>query len=132
MQDIIYHSYVHTFLQISLGRRRQQSVVTASTTTIESGQWVAVYCEDGEDPSIGKVKEVKDHEVVVIWYKGKWNSSWKEWMVPCSAKGNKKMVWESTVPKDSLILFAFEMTPTCRLQKETVTYLKRRYEELRQ
>ena len=60
---------------MSLGRIRQSTVVPVqSVTHVQIGQWVAVYCVDAEDPSVGKVEDINNDEVLVLWYKGKWNT----------------------------------------------------------
>ena len=107
-------------------------VVQVPGREVKVDQWVAVFCNGLEfpDPSIGKIKEVKDTEIKVAWYKGKWSGQWTEWLIPAPGP-KRKQPWDQWVDKNAILLYDFAMTATNRLHKETITYLKQRYSELR-
>ena len=98
-------------------------------SSIQMDDWVAIHCSGYPGPCIAKVTEVQDENVNVVWYQGSYNSSWKLWELP--AAGNKrKAPWEDTIPKSSILLFGFKMTPTNRLQKTTSQHLQTLYENI--
>ena len=119
-------------MQVTLGNRQSTVVSVDSTNLVNIGQWVAIFCEDAVDPCIGKIKEMKNEDILVKWYKGKWNGQWQEWLLPISGKSHKQTEWLDWVKKESIILYDFQMTSTNRLKKETVSYLKKKYSELRE
>ena len=80
-------------------------------------------------PYIAKVTKVQEKTADVVWYKGSYNSLWKLWEI--SAAGSKrKTQWEDTIPKSSILLFGFKMTPTNRLHKSTSQRLKTLYDNI--
>ena len=95
------------------------------------GQWVAIYLENDDDPSIGKVASVNEEEIEVVWYKGKWATQWTEWKVHVKGKSWRTTAWTSWVKKESIVLFDFQLTATNRLKKDTMIYLQCKYAELR-
>ena len=46
-------------MQVTLGNRQSTVVFVDSTNLVNIGQWVAIFCEDAEDPCIGKIREMK-------------------------------------------------------------------------
>ena len=118
---------------MSVGGQRRATILQVTDSQIKVDQWVAVFCQESEfeDPSIGKVKEVRDNQLRVGWYQGKWSGQWSEWMIPAPGP-RRKQPWDQWVSKDAVLLYDFAMTATNRLKKETVTYLKQKYSELRQ
>ena len=107
-------------------------VVQVPGREVKVDQWVAVFCNGSEfpDPSIGKIKEVTTTQIRVAWYKGKWSGKWTEWLIPAPYP-KRKQPWDQWVDKNAILLYDFAMTATNRLHKETITYLKQRYSELR-
>ena len=91
--------------------------------------WVAIHCSGYPGPCIAKVIEVQDESVNVVWYRGSYNSSWKLWEIP-AARNKRKTQWEDTIPKSSILLFGFKMTPTNRLQKSTSQHLQTLYQTI--
>ena len=92
---------------------------------------LAINCSDYYDgPSIGKCIEVSDTDVKIEWFKGTYTSKWETWMVVNPENRRKKVPWTDWVPRSSIILFDFELTPTKRLRKTTVEHLKTKYNEL--
>ena len=57
-------------------------------------------------PAIGKVLKVREVDVVVQWMKWGYLSSWKPWTLQ---KGKKVVPWEDALPKESIILYDFEL-----------------------
>ena len=89
------------------------------------GQLVAVYCEgSATEPSIGLCLEVQDSNLVVSWMKGSYSTRWTPWKV---RKGRRNVDWVDTIPKSSVILYDFTLTPTGYLRKTTVEHLKHAY-----
>ena len=89
-------------------------------------------CENcGNDPSIGQCLQVTNTSIQVQWMQGTYTSRWITWMVNDTQNRRKKVPWTDWVPKASIILFDFELTPTSKLKKSTVSYLKLKYNELR-
>lgn len=104
----------------------------SGTESVQVGHLVAVYCENYADgPSIGKCLQVTDTNVQLEWMKGSYTSSWTTWIVQDEVNRRKKVPWTDWVPKDSIILFDFQLTATNRLGKTTANHLKLKYEELR-
>ena len=48
-----------------------------------------------------------DDSVEVVWLEGGWNKEWKESKI---RKGRKLEEWRDTVCKESIILYAIELT----------------------
>ena len=100
--------------------------------SIKVGQMMAVNCSNYKDgPSIGTCMAIADTNVNIQWMKGTYNSSWSIWMIPDPKNKRKKVPWTDWVPRSSIILFDFELTPTKRLRKTTVEHLKLKYDELK-
>ena len=118
---------------MSVGGQRRARISQVTNSQIKVDQWVAVFCQESEfeDLSIGKVKEVRDNQLRVGWYQGKWSGQWSELMIPVPGP-RRKQPWDQWVRKDAVILYDFTMTATNHLKKETVTYLKQKYSELRE
>ena len=78
---------------------------------MKEGDWVAMNCADYSGPNIDKVIDVDSDAVKMLWYKCPYSSCWKMWEV---YKGNDRKLepWVDSVPKTSIVLFGFEMTPT--------------------
>ena len=99
-----------------------------STASLKVGALVAVHCENYSDcPAIGRCSEVSSGTIKIDWLKGTYTSSWKPWMVMVAGRRRRKEQWSDWVPKDSIILFDFELTATNRLRKTTAEHLKRKY-----
>ena len=68
-----------------------------------------------------------DDSVEVVWLEGGWNKEWKESKI---RKGRKLEEWRDTVCKESIILYAIELTKSNRLKASTIKYLKEQYSQL--
>ena len=66
-------------------------------------------------------------DVVVQWMKREYSSSWKPWTL---RKGNKVVPWEDTMPKESIILYDFELISKGHLHKKTVEHSKEAYSNI--
>ena len=86
---------------------------------------VAVHCANyAESPAIGKCLSVEKARIQVEWMKGTYTSSWKTWMV---AVGRKRKPWVDWIPRESVILFDFELSSAGRLRKTTIDHLRVMY-----
>ena len=56
---------------------------------------------------------------------------WKTTKVHDPSNKRKRIDWRDTVPKNSVLLFDFELTPTGFLRKATIEHLKKAYAEKR-
>ena len=106
-------------------------ICNVEISNLQIGHLVAVYCENYADsPAIGQCIQLSETDVQVEWMVGKYSSAWKTWMVQDAGNRRKKVPWRDWVPKDSIILYDFQLTPSNRLRKTTVEHLKQKYEEL--
>ena len=78
-------------------------------------------------PWLGKVTEVGENEVEVVWMEGGWTKPWREMNVK---KGRKVVQWRDRICNETVILYAIELTKTNRLKAATVKYLKEEYSKL--
>ena len=51
-------------------------------------------------------------------------------MVPDGKDHRRKVQWQDTLERNTIILYDFELTKSCHLKKETVMYLQKHYESL--
>ena len=108
-----------------------QICTVSSTNAVQIGQLVAINCENyAEDPAIGKCVAVEDTRIKVEWMKGTYTSSWKAWMITDTTNKRKKAPWIDWIPRESIILFDFELSAAGRLRKRTIEHLKKIYAEL--
>ena len=92
---------------------------------IEAGQLVAVLPESiDEAPWLGRVKEVKGSNLLIVWMEGSYNSSWR-----CAKirKGRKSVEWNDTIPSKTVILSGFTLNKDNRLEKSVVELIKESY-----
>ena len=77
-------------------------------------------------PYIGKVIEINEDQdnVSLSWMRGSWSGGW----TPGGPRNNVSYI--TTIPKNSLILWGFQLTESRRLRKKTILELKSKYEEL--
>lgn len=95
---------------------------------------VVVNCErTGErdqQPYIGKVIEISDNMVNIVWLTGAYNKPWKELMLGCGRNRRRSC---DLIPIQSIMLFGFTLTTGIRkdrLHKETVQKIKELYDDL--
>jgi hypothetical protein len=79
-----------------------------------------------EKPQIGNVKSVSENTLEIEWYNGSWTTTWKVHKI---RKGRELVVWKEEVPKSSVVLFDFSLTPNNKLREATRKELKRVYED---
>ena len=86
---------------------------------------VAVYISNyKKKPVIGKVTEVCDTDFTLNYWKGTYSTQWQPHLV----KGKDGLVpWSDRLPKDSIIMCAFELDSKNHLLENTRKYLKRWY-----
>ena len=101
------------------GPRRPGTVCTVSSTESIYNYY------DG--PANGKFIEISDTDIQIEWIKGTYTSKW----VADPRNGRRKLPWTDWVPRSSIILFDFELTPSERLRKATVEHQRRKYDELK-
>ena len=80
-----------------------------------------------EAPWLGRCTNVEDDTLEVVWMEGSWNKPWKEMK---HKQGRKLVEWRDTISKETVILYAIELTKTDHLKAATVTYLKEQYSKL--
>ena len=96
--------------------------------SLKEGQLVAVHCDETTtEPSIGEVSGMTEDNVELVWWKGGYSTAWTTWFL---YEGRRKVEWVDSVPKSSIILYDFELTKTKHIRKTTITYLKKKYEQL--
>ena len=127
----------YPFLQVYTGNYRQPSTTQVQTVLdlsgLEIGHLVVVNCANCDlEPLLGKVISINGEEVTIVWLEGHYNSSWRTSKQVDPANKRKKIDWTDTIPLNSIILYDFKLTSTNHLRKNTVTHLKRYYEQLKQ
>ena len=98
-----------------------------SLSDLEVGHLIALRTKSDEDaPWIGKVTGIGDESVEIIWMEGGYEQPWNVIKV----KDKQRMVeWRDSVPKCTIILYAFELDETQKLQPITVDTLKSLYSQ---
>ena len=98
------------------------------TPNLPVGHIVAVQTSTTEEaPWLGRCTEVGDDTLEVIWMEGGWNKPWKQMKL---RQGRRLVEWRDRISKDTVILYAIDLTKTDRLRAATVTYLKEQYSKL--
>ena len=101
---------------------------TSNLPGLTNGHIVAVRTSTvDEAPWLGRCIAVSDDTLEVVWLEGGWNKQWKESKI---RKGRKMEEWRDIICKDSIILYAIELTKTNRLKAATIKYLKEQYSKL--
>ena len=95
---------------------------------------VVVNCEQtgerDQQPYIGKVIEIADNMVNIVWMTGGYNKPWKELMYGCGRNRRRSC---DLIPIQSIMLFGFTLTTGFRkdrLPRETVQKIKELYDIL--
>jgi hypothetical protein len=115
---------------VFVGRRPQISEVEISN--VETGDFVAVYCENYEkEPSIALCTKINEENIDIVWYEGTYSTAWKPWKIRDPNNRRKVIDWADNVPKESIILFAFKLTNRKHLKKSTIERLKEEYSKLK-
>ena len=95
---------------------------------IEKGMLVALNVENCQlCPLIARIEAVNDDSFDVVWMEGSYTRGWK---VAKKKEGRNLVELTDTVPKNSVILFDFQLTKSNRLRKATVEHLKQAYANL--
>ena len=99
---------------------------------MEIGDFVAVFTEESNtEPWIAKVEKINEDLVTVRWWEGSYKTRWKASFTRDTQKNRKLIPWIDTIHKNTIILFAFELTTTGILRKSTIGHLKTVYREKR-
>ena len=73
-----------------------------------------------------------DNMDVILWYEGTYTSAWRPWKIRDPKNRRRIVDWTDTIPKTSIILFAFKLTARNHLKKTTISKLKEEYLKLKQ
>ena len=94
---------------------------TPNLPGLSVGHIVAVHSTSVEEaPWLGKVTEVGDNKVEIIWMEGGWTKPWREMKVK---KGRKMVEWRDRICNETVILYAIDLTKSNRLKAATVKYI---------
>ena len=90
---------------------------------LEPGMLVALDMEkySEEKPQIATVLSMEGEEIEVLWYYGTWTGSWR---VHKKREGRSFIENTETVPKSSVKLFNFTLTPLNKLRQSVKEQLK--------
>ena len=95
---------------------------------IQVGHLIALNVENCQlRPLIARVLNSSDSELEIVWLEGSYTGAWK---IAKKKDGHTLVDWTDIVPKQSVLLFDFELTKTNRLRKATVQHLKAAYSQL--
>ena len=96
------------------------------TSALVSGDLVAVVCDNCDnEPTIVRVDKVTDDGVNTVWLNGRYDKAWKIAKHRDPRNRGRMVKWRDTIPKESIIIFPFELTLTKHLRKRTIDHLKR-------
>ena len=95
------------------------------------GQLVAVHSDDAEiEQWIGRVVSLTEKEVEVVMLEGGYTNKWKVAKKQDPINKRRHVDWTDSIPKNSIILYDFQLTSTGHLRKKTINHLKNVYEQL--
>ena len=90
-------------------------------------------CENRElEPLIARLEGTKQDNDEVVQGEGGYTKAWTVAKQLDSKNRRKKVDWKDIIPKSSIILSDFKLTPNNHLRKLTADYLKKTYLELKQ
>ena len=92
------------------------SEITKLLQSKQVGQFAAMKLQKYKDEisQIGKVKNVREKEIQVEWWIGRWNNTWRMWKT-------KGAVNIETVPKTAILMAPLKLSNSSRI--DTVTKL---------
>ena len=92
-----------------------RNVVTIDDVdAVAAGQFVALYVVNC---NLRPVLKVDGDNIEIMWLEGSYSRPWK---AAKTKQGRSMVEWKDTVPKASIILFDFELTPSNILRKATM------------
>ena len=107
-------------------------VTVLNTTSLKEGHLVAVTCENCDlEPLIARVTNLHGSEIDVVWLEGSYSKPWHIARQRDPANRRKMVDWTDTLPRESILLFAFELTSSKHLRKPTISHLKNTYSMIR-
>ena len=78
-----------------------------------------------ERPLIGRVNKLFQKTLKITWLHGHWTMPWS---ICKRREGQRHIEWQEEVPKESVMLFDFQLTSSGKLRRQvTVRELKRVY-----
>ena len=80
----------------------------------------------------GRVLSISDASLRVVWLEGSYTGRWKVARTQDPANKKKRIDWVDLIPKDSVLLYDFQLTFTGHLRKKTIDHLKQVYASLDQ
>ena len=92
------------------------SEITKLLQSTQVGQFAAIKLQKYNDeiPQIGKVKNVREKEIQVEWWTGRWNNTWRMWKT-------KGAVNIETFPRTAILMAPLKSSKSSRI--DTVTKL---------
>ena len=94
--------------------------VVEDTTSLQVGHLLALHVENSDEwPAIAECCHVGVNSVTVRWYRGDYLSAWAPYRIADPKDKRKKIYWEQTVPRNSIILYSFSLTRTKHLNPLT-------------
>ena len=133
---MLHYQIIIFFLKVYTGAYRPRDKEVArveDTTSLSKGDLIAVICENCDlEPTIARVEEISCTDVEIVWLEGAYDKAWKVAKHRDPRNKSRMVEWRDAVPKESIILFAFELTATRHLRKRTIDHLKSIYSDFRQ
>ena len=85
-------------------------------------------CENWDkEPVLGRVENILSDTVEIVWLDGDYQTAWKTARHRDPTHKGRMVDWRDTIPKSSIILFAFTLTAKNHLRKKTVEHMKKLY-----
>ena len=104
---------------------QREIIRNESRDDIGEGMLVALSLENyRKRPLIGRVDKLLDKTLKITWLHGHWTMSWS---ICKRREGQRYIEWQEEVPKESVVLFDFQLTSSGKLRTVTVRELKRIY-----
>ena len=109
-----------------------ETITTPGTATetnppinIEIGHFAALRLKeyDNEVPQIARVTAVRDLDVDIEWWIGRYNDTWNQW----KTRGQPNL---QTVHKNAIIIAPILLSRSNRLSNDTILHLKKLYEDI--
>ena len=104
-------------IQVRIGNPSVRAVLNVgNTSSLQEGQLVAVYCENyTPEPVIARCMQVGDNQIDVEWLQGTYTTAWRPWKIRDPNNRRRTVIWRDSIPKESVILFDFQLTSTNHL-----------------
>ena len=103
--------------QVTIGKQCN-NVTVEDTQSLQVGSLAAVNVENFPPPCIGVVQTLGDKEIEVQWLQGAYDKPWQPCLVEAPQDRRKKVPLCDWVPRETIILFDFQLTKTNHLRKK--------------